>query len=678
MNTLRGISLMCLTLFVLLGMADGRVGQTNSTRGLWTVYTVANTSIASWHLTGIYEDTLGRMWFAAFDNGASMYDDGALITYNADNSAITARTTSFIHHPSGDVWVGTEEGIVVLDNDRWSRLDEDGALGLDDVLISALYIDSRERIWVGTWGEGLHVVVNGEWTSYRTEEGLPNDHIWTFYEDTSGHVWVGTQGGIVVFDSDDSRTVYTTNNSPLAENDVRVFQQDGTDTLYIGTYGGGINVLDADGQWQEDPFTTQQGTPSNFITSMAVQPQAEDSPKDPELLWVGTEAGLASFDGTAFSDPMRVRQGMLSHHFIKGLHVDDEGALWIVTYGGGVTIYNGGDDSYQYLFPTETGLAADDVYALLEDRQGNIWVGTSRGLSKFDGRAWETFIPDNSGLTYRYVNGLAEDKHGRVWISTLSGGSVYAHGEWITYDRFGENEGEQQLPSNSLFNVFYDSQDRVWFATGLGAAVLENDKWTLYNRTDGLRTNIISVVTEDSLGRVWLTHWQGINVFDNGVWNSINTQNAAIRTDLILASREDSQGRMWFGTIGDGVAIYDGQQWTKLNRANNRLSNDNVRSLAEEPKTGRQWVGTDGGLNGLINDELWMVYTAESTPLPANRINELMIDRHDNLWIGTAAGVAVFHPGSDFPLLDTATTLYPWQESARKDVGSRDQGDLNE
>ena len=675
MNALRGFSLACLTMLVLIGTAGGGE-QTNSGRGLWTVYNVENTSIASWFLTEVYEDVHGRKWFAGFDNGASLYDDGALITYNAGNSAITARTTSFIYHPHGAVWVGTEEGIVVLEEGQWSRLDKDGSLGLDDVFVSALLLDSQHRIWVGTWGEGIRLFEDGEWRSFRADGGLSDDRIWTFYEDAGGDIWVGSKGGITVFEADGGRTVYTMDNSPLASNEVRAFMENSEGDLYIGAYGGGMNVLHADGEWREDPYTVQQGLPSNFVTALAVLAPDEDAVSDAEVLWIGTEVGLVSFDGTSFSDPLSTRYLELSHHFIEDLHADEDGTLWIVTYGGGVNIYDPAEDAYEWLFPTETGLPANDVYGLLEDSQGNIWVGTSEGVAKFDGRTWETFIPGNSGLAYRYVNGLAEDKHGRIWMSTLSGGSVYNNGEWIEYDRFGDDEGEQQLPSNSLFNVYYDSQDRVWFATGLGAAVLEDGEWTLYNRGDGLNTNIISVVTEDSMGRVWLTHWQGINILDNGFWNSLKTENADIRTDLVLASREDSQGRMWFGTIGDGVAIYDGRQWTKLNRANGRLPNDNVRSFAEDTATGRTWVGTDGGVVGLVNDELWMVYTAESTPLPHNRVNELLLDRNGNLWVGTGNGVAVFHPGEDFPLLDTASNVFPWQESAWKDASGRDEGDL--
>ena len=676
MNAARSLMLASLTLLILVGVSGSTPVDDDAAanRGLWTVYTVANTSMASWHLTEIYEDARGRMWFASFENGASMYDDGALITYNESNSAVTDRTTSFVHHPDGSVWVGTIEGIVVFREGQWSRLEDHGTDGggLDGVFVSALYRDAQDRVWIGTWGEGVRMLADGEWTSWRANDGLPDDHAWTFYQDQSGNVWVGTKEGIGVYDANGDWTVYTAENSPLAVNEVRVFLENGAGDLYIGTYGGGVNIVGADGEWRETQYTTQDGLASNFVTAFAVQAPGDDPVTQPELIWIGTEAGLVSFDGAVFSDPMPVINNKLSHHFIEDLHIDDDGVLWIVTYGGAVTQYK--DETWEYLFPTETGLAADDVYALLEDTDGNIWVGTSLGLSKFDGRAWETFIPDNSDLVYRYVNGLAEDRHGRIWISTLSGGSVYSHGEWITYNRFGDADGEQRLPSNSLFNVYYDSQGRVWYATGLGAAVLEDGQWTLYSRNDGLNTNIISVVTEDARGRVWLTHWQGINILDNGVWNSLRTENADIRTDLVLASRVDSQGRMWFGTIGDGVAIYDGQRWTKHNRANGGLSDDNVRALVEDRATGRFWVGTDGGLNGLVNDQLWMVYTAESTPLPDNRVNELLLDRKGNLWVGTAAGVAVFHPGSDFPLLESAGAQYPWRGDGEGELVSTSGG----
>ena len=666
MNPMRGLTLAGIALLTLVGVSDfGR--QDDVQRDLWTVYTTDTTSIASWHLTETYEDKHGRMWFAGQDNGASVYDDGALTTYNATNSDIKAKATSFVDGPDDVVWVGTAEGIAVSSHRGWTRLDEGDAPGLDSEFISALYLDSQGRRWVGTWGEGIRVLDGDEWTSYGVVDGLPNGFVWAFYEDASGKIWVATKHGVGVYESESGWTAYTTENSDLAMDETRAFLQAASGDMWIGTYGGGVSVLQQDGEWREEAYTVESGLASNFVTALESQAPDDESTDIVELIWIGSEAGLVSFDGEAFSDPMVVRAKMLSHHFIEDLHVDDDGLLWIVTFGGGVTMYD--DDEFTYLFPSETGLPANNVYGLLEDREGNIWVGTSLGVAKFDGRAWETFIPDNSGLAYRYVNGLAEDRNGNIWMSTLSGGSVYSNGEWLEYDRFGTVDGEQRIPSNTLFNVFYDSQDRVWLATGLGAAVLEDGEWTLYNRGDGLNTNIISVVAEDSMGRIWLTHWQGINVLDNGIWNSIRTENADIRTDLVFASAEDSQGRMWFGTLGDGVAIYDGQRWIKYNRSSGTLTDDYVRSFVEDEENGRHWVGTDGGLNGIVDDKLWMVFTAENTPLPSNRINEMLLDRNGNLWIGTEGGVAVFRPGgSDFPLLNQEGTSYLGRDSVVTDI----------
>ncbi len=666
MNPMRGLTLAGVALLTLFGVSDFS-GQDYVQRDLWTVYTTDTTSIASWHLTEGYQDKHGRMWFAGRDNGASLYDDGALATYNATNSEIKAQATSFVDGPQDGVWVGTAEGIAVASDRGWARLDEGDKLGLDSEYISALYLDSQGHRWVGTWGDGVRVLDGEEWTSYGLTDGLPNEYVWTFYEDSSGKIWVGTKYGVGVFDSEAGWTAYTTENSGLAANETRAFLQAESGDIWIGGYGGGVSVLKQDGEWREDPYTIETGLASNFVTALTSQTLDDEADDASELIWIGSEAGLVSFDGETFSEPMQVIAKKLSHHFIEDLHVDDEGLLWIVTFGGGVTMYDG--ETWDYLFPSETGLPANNVYGLLEDSAGNIWVGTSLGVAKFDGRAWETFIPDNSGLAYRYVNGLAEDRDGNIWMSTLSGGSVYSNGEWIEYDRFGGGAGEQVIPSNTLFNIFYDSQDRVWLATGLGAAVLEDGEWTLYDRGDGLNTNIISVVAEDSMGRIWLTHWQGINVLDNGIWNSIRTENADIRTDLVFASAEDSQGRMWFGTLGDGVAVYDGQRWTKFNRSSGALTNDFVRSFVEDEENGRHWVGTDGGLNGIVDDKLWMVFTAENTPLPSNRINEMLLDTNGDLWIGTEGGVAVFRTGgSDFPLLNQEGTFYPWGDATAREI----------
>lgn len=612
----------------------------------WTVYNVANTSMASFFLTEIYEDSQGRLWFAGFDNGASLLDDGALTTYNDANSEIAARVTSFTETPDGTIWVGTEEGIHFFDKTGLSR-PEEGELKLPITHVTALFRDSDDRTWVGTWGGGVAVVDGDQWTTYTTDDGLAGDHIWAFMEGSDGRIWVGTRSGVSVYspgDLDDAWTTYTTESSDLAGNQIRVFLEDSQGDIWIGTAGKGVNILKTDGTW--DSFTDEDGLPSNFVTSLA---QEEDG-----TYWVGTEGGLVSFQSGIWT-PYEARRDLLPHHFVEDILIDDDGLLWFATFGGGAATWDG--ETWEKFDPDTTGLDSNQINVFLEDSKGNIWVGTTYGLHKFDGRAWQTFTEFNSDLTYHYITGLVEDRQGRIWVGTLEGVSVLEpDGTWIEYDRFGDGPPETRLPSNTIFTVFYDSEDRIWMGTGLGAAVLEDGEWTLYHiRNSGLNTNLVSVITEDSLGRVWFTHWQGINIFDSGNWNTLRTENSAINTNLVWASMEDSRGRMWFGTLGDGIAIFDGQTWVKHNRSTGALTHDSVRSIVED-RQGRFWVATDGGVNLLADDgRLWMAYTAFNTPLPHNFVNTLLLDSKGNIWIGTQDGLAIFRPGTGAnPVLDQA------------------------
>jgi sugar lactone lactonase YvrE len=133
---------------------------------------------------------------------------------------------------------------------------------------------------------------------------------------------------------------------------------------------------------------------------------------------------------------------------------------------------------------------------------------------------------------------------------------------------------------------------------------------------------------------------------------------------------EDSQGRMWFGTLGDGIAIFDGQTWIKHNRSTGALTDDSVRSLIEDDQ-GRFWVATDGGVNLLVRDGLWLAYTVNNSPLPHDFVNVLLMDSKDNLWIGTQGGLAVFRPGDAVnPVLDQARRRH----ADGADAGSRRSG----
>ena len=634
----------------------------------WTVHNMLNTSLASFFLTEMFEDSSDRLWFAGFDNGASLLDDGAMRTFNASNSVIERRVTSFAEMGNGDIWIGTEDGVAIWDGDDWSTLDMDEVPVAADH-VSALLRDSSDRLWVGTWGGGAAVLADEAWTAYAASDELPGDHVWSLAEDTEGRVWIGTKTGLAALAADGDWTTFTTEDSDLVSDRVQSISLDDDGTLYFGTSGKGFSVLDTDGNWSS--FTVEDGLPSNFGTSVV---EDEDG-----TLWFGTEGGLASFDGTDWTTYDTLFR-KLQYHFIEDLLIDSEGTLWAATFGGGASTWDG--EEFSAMTPDTTGMDSNQITVIMEDKDGVVWVGTTYGLNRWDGSKWEVFTEFNSDLAYHYVTGLAQDYKGRIWIGTLSGVSVYDAGTWIETDRFG-GEGFQQIPSATVFTIYNDHKGRVWMGTGLGAAVLEDEEWTLHNlRNSGLSTNIISVITQDSLGRMWFTHWQGINIMDQESWHSIIPElNGGFNTFLVWAAMEHSDRSMWFGTLGDGIAIYDGETWTKHNRSTGSLSNDFVRSIAEDDQ-GRVWVATDGGLNLLIDGKLWLSYTSRNTPLPSDEIDTVMVDRHGSIWIGTQGGLAIFDPGdaANPSLLDQARGFYQETKDGLSsgDADRSEYGDLGD
>ena len=150
-------------------------GERNADR--WTVYNMANTSLSSWFLTEMFEDSKDRLWFAGFDNGASVLDDGAMRTFNATNSVIEDRVTSFLETTSGDIWLGNEDGVAIWDDTTWSTL-EMSELPVGATHVSTLFRDSSDRIWVGTWGGGAAALDDEIWTGYSSADELPGDQVW--------------------------------------------------------------------------------------------------------------------------------------------------------------------------------------------------------------------------------------------------------------------------------------------------------------------------------------------------------------------------------------------------------------------------------------------------------------------------------------------------------------------
>jgi two-component system sensor histidine kinase ChiS len=391
--------------------------------------------------------------------------------------------------------------------------------------ISSLYSDYEGMLWIGTKTTGLNLLTpeEDEFVHYQNNPGNPDSlsHNWipSIYQDREGVYWFGTIGAGVDKLNLGWRNFLLYRNIPGKQNSlndemVRTFHID-QDSLWIGTMFGGLNRLDRpSGNWTHylnDPDDSSSLS-SNFVsdiiqdesgiiwvaTSTSLEridpekgdishilpkPQApRESPENniraiyeysPGVLWVGTRAGLFSYDlGHDQWDQIILNDDLDSHSldtdWILSILEDQQGMIWITTWGSGVFKVNPTSDEYKHYHfePDEpNGLSSNDALSILQSQSGIFWISSTNGLNRFDPET-ETFIhyQEKDGLPNNTANCTLEDSSGDIWVSTNKGLARFDPKDEIFYS-YNVNDGLQSNEFNG--NACYASENGELYFGGI-------------------------------------------------------------------------------------------------------------------------------------------------------------------------------------------------------------------
>src|SRR5919108_557973 len=184
-------------------------------------------------------------------------------------------------------------------------------------------------------------------------------------------------------------------------------------------------------QYVHDRWGAERGFPLRAY-SLAQTPDG--------YLWIATLNGLFRFDGVRFT-PFDTTTGAVRQDYIWVLFVDRSGALWIGTYGGGLTRYKDGTFT---TYDRNDGLSHPMVRAITQTRDGSIWVGTNSGLNRFaEGRF--TVYTTQDGLASDYIRALREDRDGTLWVGTANGLNRMTDGQFTSYPLAGSRQNEKPV-----------------------------------------------------------------------------------------------------------------------------------------------------------------------------------------------------------------------------------------
>lgn len=269
--------------------------------------------------------------------------------------------------------------------------------------------------------------------------------------------------------------------------------------------------------------------------------------------WIGTDYGLASFDGASWTVFTTMNSG-LPDNSIRSLLWEGNN-LWVGTFFGGLVKYDG--SSWTVYNTTNSSIPDDFVRTLAKNHAGGIWVGTIGGLALFDGLAWSIYNVSNTPLLSNNISALWSDSVSTM-VGTINGGLGFlSGGNWQHYTLLNSN-----LPDNSCLGLIRDASGTPWMATpanGLSAYVGGIQFLTLSTATSGIASNSSTCIAYNPVvDEIWMGSLDAGLIRKNGLnFFSYGTVNGALPEDIIQCVHVDPQGIIWAGMQSAGVVRLD-------------------------------------------------------------------------------------------------------------------------
>ena len=526
------------TIMALGGDRNGNIWIGTSTGGLcrydghrFTTFSIGDGTGLNKGIHTMIEDKDGIMWFGSRGQGVFRHDPSR--THQNGQEEFTIMP---VIHPqgkdhvralsidnSGALWAATGQGLARWDGSAFRHI---VPAGVDLTDVSSMVADGEGALWLGRYGGGLTRYTHDESRTLVTHYPLlPGERVSVYglIRDAEGGCWVASRGhGALNVRPNGSDVLVSrrlTVEEGIASNDIASLLLDQHGDLWLGTSGAGII------HYRGDAFSSYRGFAPVSI--------AED-PKG--TLWVGTNLGLARFDGHGFQEQKWLESDVEWNHSVS---IDPQGH---VGFGKNVI-----------------------------DRQQN-------GSSWFDGTHYRVIsVPDNS--PYQDMFWTMHDRRGGLWLGGRRGAEHYADGRRTIYTT------RQGLSSDMVLALAEDEAGSIWVGGGEGFCRIDSASITAWTMKEGLPNNIVWCVIPEPGGTIWVCTLAGICRFDGTSFLTINTQHGLPDDNINQAFLARDGKALYVGTL-NGIGVITG--WRDASgthipfNAVAGLPNDSVARLSPE------------------------------------------------------------------------------------------------
>jgi ligand-binding sensor domain-containing protein/signal transduction histidine kinase len=497
--------------------------------------------------------------------------------------------------------------------------------------------------------------------------GFPGGPVNAFAQTPDGYLWIATEKGLVRFDGLNFVLIEHSESTTVPFGPVLGLALDANGSLWIRLQGPTLMLRDRSGAFRS--VTPDSSQAESDITAMCMG-------MDGELLITGLTKGIFRDRNGNFAT--RATRDELPRHVISMIELAD-GVDWLGTREQGLYSLNGqrvsrfvgelpdkkvnallslnGRDLWigtdkglvrwdgRGLSPVSSSQALQNVeiVTMARDRESNVWIGTSNGMARVSNDG-VTSVDSSQGWPAEPVTALFEDREGSLWVGRADGIERLRDSVFITYYASGG------VPSRNNGPLYVDSERRTWFGPSEGGLCWRKEGHLGRITAAAVQKDIVYSI-DGRKGELWIGRRGGLtHLRESGASFIAKTYTAAdgLAQNRVYAVHRSSDGTVWAGTLSAGLSRLKDGSFTTYTVANGLVSNS-ISSIAES-SDGTMWFGTPNGLNELSEGHL-RAYTSKDG-LPPGNVNCLLPDTNGVLWIGTDNGLAFLRSGTVHALGD--------------------------
>ena len=616
------------------------------------------------------QDSRGFMWFAT-EGGLNRFDGFQFKHFPVilDTEQVTSVISDMLFDGERYIWLSTlGSGVIRFDpeNNTFKQVANDTLIS---PRIKRIFLDSQNRLWVGTLENGLAQINLDEQyqvINYSGDvRGVSHPAVTAFTEDSLGRIWIGTDGGgldvlqphsdkWLNFRASDERTAEHLNG-----NRIRSLLTDSQGYIWIGTLTSGLSRYSlkskrfAHYRHNPDELTSLS---NDFILSLYEDAQGR--------IWAGTDNGISLYEDGKFERILADKSNpdSLSNNRIFNVFQDKGNIIWISTYSG-LNKWNPANSAFNHTIPrTQSDLNHSVVTDFATDSDGQLYVATYGGGIVYLEQSTGAWLPitKTQGLADNRIMSLMVDREDGIWVGTRAHGLLYKSASSEDWQQFKHIDKDgNSLPSNGVTDILQDSQNRIWVATYNGGLSLKTDTgFTNFLREEGsinsLSSKNIMQILEDQEGFLWAASENGLNRIDvkdgsvaTFLYDEDNPQ--GLSGELTWQIFEDSRGDFWIATHGHGISIwrFSDRAQGKLNMRHltqeNGLTSNSVYGFAED-RLGNIWLSSSRGISRIDAESLQPEHFDKSHGLQGYDFNlgAVYTDQNNKIYFGGTNGFNQF------------------------------------